>query len=249
MKIKEDLKNIYNDLSAQFSWTRKKFWPEFELIKKEIEQFFIENEKVKILEIGCGDWRLCDFLSQNFPNKQIEYVWVDISDKLIQIAQNNNPKAKFAVDDMTNFIENQDQQSYDFVVAVASFQHIPRFKERLLILKNIYRILNYDWKVIMTNWAYSNWFLKRYKKAVLKSLFLFIFSLWVKKINDIFIHWKTPSKIYYRYYHIFFISELINLFKLSWFLIQNWEFVNNNWNLTKQRKDARNSFFVWVKTI
>jgi ubiquinone/menaquinone biosynthesis C-methylase UbiE len=44
---------------------------------------------------------------------------------------------------MLKFLENQEDQSFDFVVAVASFQHIPERWERLLILKHIYRVLTY----------------------------------------------------------------------------------------------------------
>jgi ubiquinone/menaquinone biosynthesis C-methylase UbiE len=45
---------------------------------------------------------------------------------------------------MLNFVENQQDQTFDFVIAVASFQHIPTRWERLLILKHIYRILSYE---------------------------------------------------------------------------------------------------------
>lgn len=249
MNIKQDLRYIYNKLSENFSNTRKKYWPEFDIIKQEFEVFFRENNSVRILELGCGDWRLYDFLIKNFPDKTVEYVWVDISENLIDIARTKNSDADFFVDDMSRFLETQDQQSYDFVVAIASFQHIPSESERLLILKYIYRVLNYDWKVIMTNWALSNWFLKRYRKAILKSFVFFILSFWHKKLNDVFIHRKTEKKVYYRYYHIFFLYELENLFKLSWLVLQKWEFVDRNWFLTKKRSNTRNSVFIWVKAV
>jgi ubiquinone/menaquinone biosynthesis C-methylase UbiE len=71
---------------------------------------------------------------------------VDISSGLINIANKENTfsNVRFVVNDMLNFVENQQDQTFDFVVAVASFQHIPTRWERLLILKHIYRILTYE---------------------------------------------------------------------------------------------------------
>jgi ubiquinone/menaquinone biosynthesis C-methylase UbiE len=73
---------------------------------------------------------------------------------------------------MLEFLEKQDQQSYDFVFAVASFQHIPTRWERLLILKNIYRILEYGGVVQMFNWSFSSWFFKKYSKNILKAFLI-----------------------------------------------------------------------------
>jgi ubiquinone/menaquinone biosynthesis C-methylase UbiE len=67
-------------------------------------------------------------------------------------------------------LEKQDQQNFDMVIAVASFQHIPTKWERLVIMKNIYRILNYDGVVLMFNWSFSKWFFKKYTKNIIKSL-------------------------------------------------------------------------------
>jgi ubiquinone/menaquinone biosynthesis C-methylase UbiE len=87
---------------------------------------------------------------------------------LIEIAktetlkEDNKSNVNFVVSDMLSFLEKQDQQSYDFVIAVASFQHISKKYERLLILKNIYRVLEYDGVCQMFNWSFSTWFFKKY---------------------------------------------------------------------------------------
>jgi len=73
---------------------------------------------------------------------------------------------------MLAFLEKQDQQSFDFVIAVASFQHIYLYRERLLIMKNIYRILDYDGKLMMFNWSFSHWFFKKYTLEIFKSFLI-----------------------------------------------------------------------------
>jgi len=121
---------------------------------------------------------------------------------------------------MLEFLEKQDQQSFDFIVAVASFQHINLYRERLLIMKNIYRILDYDGKVMMFNWSFSHWFFKKYTLDIFKSFLIGILSLFTKPINDIFIPWKQDNKTYYRYYHIFFLFEIKKLAKISSIIVQ-----------------------------
>ena len=293
MKIKQAIKKFYNNQAEKFSQTRNKHWPEFNYIFKEIEKLLTQKDKIKILDLWCGDWRLYWFLAENFSNR-IDYVGVDISEKLIQIAikkykwkiilitpdnlylksisKNNNiicdkvKKCKrnnqdnlwlslnnnyplFIVSDMLDYLENIDPETFDFVVSVASFQHIPTNWERLLILKHIYRVLKYNWKIMMFNWSFSEWFFKKYKWQILKSFILWILSLGSKHINDIMVPWKDKNKIFYRYYHIFFLFELKKLFKQAWFVIKEICYINRRWEKTVSRIDSRNSCVIWVKNI
>jgi cyclopropane fatty-acyl-phospholipid synthase-like methyltransferase len=97
---------------------------------------------------------------------------------LIKIAQSETSnlkltqKPKFIAQDMLSFLEQQEQQNFNIVVAVASFQHVPTKWERLLILKNIYRVLDYDAIVLMFNWSFSKWFFKKYTGQIIKSLLI-----------------------------------------------------------------------------
>lgn len=247
MKKKQDIKEFYNKNANKFAQTRNKFWPEFEYIKQEVSKIIWKNWKIKILELGCGSWRLYTYLIENFPQEKIDYVGIDISENLIDIAKKT--WWYFEVDDMLSFLEKQEQQSFDFVVAIASFQHIFLYKERLLIMKNIYRILQYEWKVMMFNWSFSHWFFKKYTIQIFKAFMIWILSLFTKPINDIFIPWKQERNTYYRYYHIFFLFELKKLLKLSSFIVQELCYISKNWEKTLSRKQARNTMFIWKKWI
>ena len=76
---------------------------------------------------------------------------------------------------MLSHLQTCKQESLDLIVACASFQHLPPEKERLAVMKNVYRALNYEGMLIFTNWAFSERFLKTHWKAlilsVVKSLF------------------------------------------------------------------------------
>ena len=251
MSIKSSIKDFYNNYSLEFSNTRKKEWPEFKYIVEEIEQTIIKKWKIKILELWCWDWRLFNFLNKIFW-KKIEYLWVDISKWLIEIAKKNNnfDNCNFIISDMLDFLENRkENEQFDFVIAVASLQHIPTRWERLLILKHTYRILLYNWKFIMFNWSFSKWFFKKYKAQILKSLIIWILSLWTKSINDIMVPWKSDKWTIYRYYHIFFMFELKMLLKQTSFLIEKNCYINKRWEKSISRIDSRNSCIIAKKWV
>lgn len=247
MSKKEDVKLFYNSQAKKRNTTRQKDWPEYEIILNEINK--IKSENIKILDLWCWNAYILDYLNKKstIHNKNIEYTWVDISKNLIDYAKEK--WGKFVVSDMIDFLENENQEKYDLVIMIASFQHIPNNKERLIILKNIYRILKYKWKLISINWCFSNWFIKKYKKSIIIWIINSIFSFWFKKYNDILIPWKDENwKIYKRYYHIFWEKEKIKLSKQSWFCINNIKYLDKNWNEVDNLK-WRNSIFILNKDV
>ena len=256
LKIKQQLKEFYDLQAEKFSKTRKRPWPEFFYIAEEVEKILSKQDRVKILELGCGDGRLYRFLEEKFPGK-LDYVWVDLSENLIKIAKKESWELRteiwesflFLNTDMLSYLENEESLKFDLVVWVASFQHIPTNWERLLILKHIYRVLKYWWKIVLFNWSFSKWFFKKYNFQILKSFLLFLLSLWMKPMNDIYVPWKDDWKTYYRYYHIFFLFELKKLLKQAWFVIIDAGYINKNGEKTVSRINSRNSYIIWVKSV
>ncbi len=225
MDTKTNIKNFYDAQAKNFSLSRKKPWKEFYNILQEIRKY--QKDSINILELGCGDWRLLDYLKQHLE-KQINFTWVDISENMIKLAKEKNPGHTFWAMDMQNFVEEEQQQKYDVIIMVASFQHIPNKQERLIILKNCYKSLNYEWKLIMVNWAFTKWFKKKYRKQIILSLLKSLIGL--NQINDIYIPWKDPENntTYQRYYHIFSGEELNKLLKLAWLIPKSIEFNERN---------------------
>lgn len=130
-------------------------------------------------------------------------------------AQKDHPEASFVCQDMLSFLQQQKQESWDVVIACASFQHLPTQKERKSLMSAAYRALKYDGYLMMTNWAFSDWFLKKHWKVILKSAFYFVFSLGQRSWRDAMIPWKSQGEIAYRYYHLFSLEELTHLLKIA----------------------------------
>ena len=76
-------------------------------------QFYIqlisETKSINVLEIGCGTGNL----AQRFITNNYDYLGIDFSQSMIEIAQQRNPKGSFVQADMRNF---NLKLSYDFIL-------------------------------------------------------------------------------------------------------------------------------------
>jgi len=250
MSITSDLAEIYDTEAKKYAQTRKK-------PRKEAERIFdIINDKwwkrknspLKIIELGCGSGRFTQ--QKKFSElKNISYTWVDVSQELLKYAKKTYPKWKFICDDMLSFMRKQKQENIDCILAFASFQHISTDEERKLLMQYFYKTLKYGWTIIMTNWALSSRFRKKYKNELKKSIWKFVYSFGKYNYRDIFVPRKWKDVTHYRYYHLFSKKELKSLAKQAWFEIQDFLYLDKIWHKTKTEKLANNSFFILKKEI
>ncbi len=73
----------------------------------------ITKENAKILEIGCGPGNITRYLLNKRPDFKI--FGTDIAPKMIELAQQNNPTANFAVMDAREI--NKLEEKYDAIIA------------------------------------------------------------------------------------------------------------------------------------
>lgn len=247
---KEELKACYDHHAKHFVETRKKKWPEIEYVKQVIQNTDWWKESSTFVEIGCGWGRLYTALESVLP-KKVNYTWVDFADWMIQEAKKEAPKATWIVDDMVDYIRAQSQESIDCLLWIASVQHIKWSKNRALFFADAYRALNRWGMMILTNWSYSDWFLKKYRKQIALNIPKMIIDReWVW--NDVMVPRKDHTQAteqYLRYYHLFTLYELHQLAVQSWFVIRELVYVAQDGTLTTDWKQSRNSFFVVQKEI
>ena len=233
-EIKQDLQSFYNTEAKKYAETRKKFWHEEKAILDAISPLFEGWKKVRVLEFWCG---------------QFDYVWIDLSDELLSYASTANPNLTFFQWDITKLIKNFEQESFDLIVWTSSFQHIPTTKERSFLMKNFYRLLNYDWTLLMTNRSLSNWFMKKNWKIIMKTRLKSWLKLKNNKARDLMVpRIDERWKVYERFYHFFSLKELENLATFSWFTLKINTFIDWDGNFTDNEKISRSSFFVAKKT-
>ena len=246
--IKQDLKSFYNTEAKKYAETRKKFWHEEKVILEAITPLFEKWKKIRILEFWCGSGRFASLLNQNFPG-QFDYVGIDLSDELLSYASKDNPNLTFFQWDITKLVKNFEQESFDLIVWTSSFQHIPTSKERSFLMKNFYRLLDYDGMLLMTNWSFSSWFIKKNWKTVMKARVLswLKFDRWSSR--DLLVPRNDNDwKVYERFYHFFSLKELEKIATFSWLAIKTNTYLNDNWEFAENEKISRSSFFVATKT-
>lgn len=254
MTIKDNLKKFYDTEAKKYASTRKKHRADAQNILEEIKKSW--KKTLSILEFGCGSGRLLEYL-QTIKWIKIKYTGVDISNELLKIAKKNHKEnttfvCNFICDDITNYIKTCKQESFDFVIGIASFQHIPSSKERHFLMKNFYRILKYEGKVIMTNRALSTRFLQTYKKQIWQSFLQYLITLGKHSIRDILVPRTSTkqSKIQHeRFYHMFSLEELRKLTSAAWFIIKNLHYLDKEGWMTSSWTNANNGFLVAKKDI
>ncbi len=252
MSIQDDLKHFYTTEAKKYAQTREK--------KRSDAAFFLdvlknsEQKNIKILEFGCWSGRFLSHLVW-LQDKKIEYIWVDLSSGLLNIAKKHirpsmkQIKATFICDDILNVVQHYTQESFDYIIGIASFQHIPSKKERFYLMKNFYRLLCYDGKVMMTNRSFSRRFCQKYKSAIFHAIIRYLFSWGKRERNSFLIPRKSQKKQFLRFYHIFTPKEIENLAHLSWFHIDTISYLDKKGQPTPRWKDANNTLLVCSKTI
>jgi len=192
-KTKED----YNLIADDFSRTRNKNWEELNFLAKNV----VTN--TRILDLGCGNGRLYEL----FKDKIVSYCGIDISEKLIEIAQERYPGVMFRVGDALNlpFSDN----FFDKAFGVAVFHHIPSKEFRLRFLSEAKRVLKPKGQLFLTVW-----YLPPGKKILLiiKNLLLKIIGLSKLDLGDSFVDWGDKTR---RYVHYFSQSEFRDLVERS----------------------------------
>ena len=242
-----NLKDVYNTIAEKYYQSRNKHRNDWTHILNEIQKYW--KKEISILEFWCWWWRCIKYLNENIKWIKINYTWIDISKELLKYAQKDNPKNTFICDDIGNYIKKIAQESFDFIVWIACFQHIEQESERLNLMKNFYKALKYWWELIMTNRSFSNRFSKKYKKEIIKSITKTIYTFWNHKRNDLSIPRKINWETLYRFYHIFSIKELNLLCKESWFIINELTFLDKNWKETDTQWLSNNTILISEKKL
>lgn len=217
-------KDDYNLISEDFSRTRVAVWEETKFLFNE----YLENND-KMLDLGCGNGRY--FLMTK--DKDIDYIGIDNSSKLIEEAKKNHPLAKFKTADALNipFPDNH----FDKVYSIAVVHHIPSVEFRLKFLNEAKRVLKENGLLIITAWKFyrlQEYFLL-FKYTILK-----LIGMSKMDFKDILEPWGNKTE---RYYHWFSQRELINLVKKAGFKIKESGIMEN------KKRNRRNIYIVAQK--
>jgi ubiquinone/menaquinone biosynthesis C-methylase UbiE len=203
----------YDQMAEKFSHTRKNFWGDLAFIADYV------TDGDKILDYGCGNGRLLEILK----NKKIEYVGVDISQKLISLAKEKYPDYSESFAKITGLASLAFPDNYfNRIISVAVFHHFPEEYAREMA-KELYRITKPGGTVIITAW--NLWQKKRRKN-------IFNFSAILGKIfqsgayrgyglGDIFVPFQNnQGGVFKRYHRVYTKKSLARVFFSAGFEVE-----------------------------
>lgn len=217
-ELLEIVRSGYDEIAADFDVTRKKaLWPAIYKLVASVK------DGDKVLDLACGNGRLLEALK----DKKIDYLGVDNSIELLNLARRNYPEHKFIASNMLA-LGSLENQEFNHIFCLAALQHIPSRELRIKALKNMAAKLTDGGRLIISNW---NLFTKpKYRRTLIKRYFLKFLGFYKDDWNDLVFPWKSPSgqEKGVRYYHAFTLRELKSLAKRA--RLNNFQIFKDNYN-------------------
>jgi len=207
-KLLHLVQSNYQIIAADFATTRKKeIWPEVKVLAAKIEN------GDRVLDVGCGSGRLLEVLS----DKDIDYLGVDNSAELLQLARAQYPQRKFVTGNILDLsaISGND---FVYVFCLAVLPHIPGQNLRIRALRELKSKLGPEGRIILSAW--NLWPATNGRKRFCWLILRGWLAGWLgfgrpgrMDFGDLVFPWKDAQgkEISLRYYHAFTGRELRDL--------------------------------------
>lgn len=212
---------VYDLIAESFDSKRRHPW-------KEVTNFIQQlPSSSRILDLGCGNARHTRVLLE----RNFDVIGLDVSYRILQTAKNN--ELLLVKNKLTSLINGDaiflpfKREAFHSIIMIAVFHHFKGLGDRILVLREIKRILARKGTCLISTWLKTH---PRFEKEDLREL--------VKSgKKDILVPWTLPSgeKIK-RYYYLFEKEELEDLVLTLGFKIINSEISNHNLFLTIKKE-------------
>ena len=166
------------------------------------------NKNSLIYDIGCGNGR-------NMGYKDYKFVGIDNCENFINICREK--KYNVVLSNMTDI--DLEDNSADAIISIASFHHLSTHENRIKALLEMRRLIKINGKILLSVWS-----INQPDKTKVKFY----------KYGDTIVKW---NKKYDRYYYIFQIEEILQLFKLA------------KLDIIQHKYDCGNEIFILTKNI
>lgn len=133
---------FYEESAHAFSDTRQRPWPGWETL---LDRF---DRPLSVLDLGCGNGRFLDALTARDLCR--DYLGVDTSRAMLEIARRRHPKARFLEEDAAALSVSE---PFDLAVAFGLLHHLPGRAERRRFFE---RLPNLAPAVAVTFWRFAD---------------------------------------------------------------------------------------------
>lgn len=195
-------KEFYLKTQEYFNTSRQFYWVGWEKLLP-----YLKGQKLKVLDVGCGNGRFGKFLKEK--DKKIDYMGIDDNQFLLDVAKKELPEAKIIKQDVLKKWLLKEKQ--DLVVIMGVMHHLALDDDREKIMRWAYESVKPDGIVFVSFWVFN-----------LSSNFEKLKSDWnevgidEKKLdkNDYLLSWNRGVKAH-RYCHLYDTKEIKKLVKTA----------------------------------
>jgi len=147
-----DLNNrFYTQFASDFDDSRHAAWPGWVRLLPHLETISTAKEKVRVIDIACGNARFWKFLESELCN-EFNYLGVDSCLALLDCAPKSE-NCKLMQHDI--LVQGYPSVSSDFVGSFGFFHHIPSFKRRRDILQQMVLHSEVGGLIAVAFWAFA----------------------------------------------------------------------------------------------
>ena len=159
-----------------------------------IEEFLEKLPSTSLVyDIGFGNGR-------NMMNNKIKFIGIDNCENFINICKSKN--LEVINSNITNI--PLDNNSCDAIICIAVFHQLSNSDNRLNALLEMKRLIKSGSKILLSVWSINQ------PKKTRRTFY---------KYGDNIVSWNNYGTIYERYYYIFKLDEIKNLFKKAGLLV------------------------------
>lgn len=197
---KHNVVEVYSQIAKHFSDTRVNQWP---WITSYIETITAPHFQYPlVLDVGCGNGR-------NMEQFRNDYIYgIDNCQQFVDMCKQKGKNVSLG--DMTDI--NFPNHVFDHLLSIASFHHLSTEERRVKALKEMHRIIKPEGSMLLSVWSIRQPPNTKQFKSI-------------KNYGDVMVSWNKYGETFDRYYYIFDIDEIKNLFKIT-----GWKILSHSWD-------------------
>lgn len=162
-----------------------------------------------VLDLGCGNGR-------NMNHENINFIGVDNCNKFVRIC---NEKGLYVINSNIIKIDLENEKA-DGIICIAVFHHLSTPENRIEALREMKRLVKPGGKILLSVWS-----LNQPQKTRRK----------FNNYGNNIVIWNSYGVMFERYYYIFKINEIKNLFRLVGLSLVNHQYSCGNEVFTLMR--------------
>ncbi len=204
-------KQFYQTTAKQFADSRQYFWQGWDKLLPEIKKLTENKDKIKVLDLGCGNGRFAQFLKEN--KVKFKYLGLDNNQALLDRTKTNLSGLEIDFElkklDLVDLVNKEQlqtsfEQKFNLIVLFGVIHHIPSFDLRSKLINHLSQLLTKNGLLVITAWQFAG--KERFKQREVGPKQLEIKPQQLEK-NDYILDWRRGETAY-RYCHYLTQAEM-----------------------------------------